>query len=426
MKKRATTTEAISPPLVWETEDAYLSAEDQREEKIKAIQARVESNNRLVVVADSTAAFPEFFLGKGSTGVSLTRVSVDQQLTVFNHFDLPFGCQQPTFAHAHVLATLIKSSFLPDSDLDTVVLFLRHMYHQYSNEVTPKMFRLSESDRYPLVEEWLKRMPWLKEYDRDSWWCVSEKLAQEGYHNEALLAHYQAMPTVKDFEKTLKECQNFEDTNDGRWLSRDLQDAAQKVSSTGLGVYGSLINARPTVQIMPPNCWLELDGKHSVLHKTKTVERFLCAMLMVYRATSSFDVVKHLQNLEQQLYQGNPDFDIVQPSRLEAVRQHHVAQCTAPPYAVVWDKMHGPLSSPLVQQTWPVLAWSSLTSNIGVVTGETTALDEFHQWLTTHSPFAHSWLCFSATAEIGWTNPVSLGEKGFVSIKDIVDTFAKI
>lgn len=424
MKKQGQTPQKIPHPrIVWEQNDRFLSAEEQSNAKRDVLKKYTQK--RVCVVADAleTNCSP---LLEGETNCVYDIISVEDQLSYFNHFDLPFGCQQPTAAHAHILGTLIKTAFLPETPLDTVVSFVRHLYHQYSAHVQPQLFRLNEAHALPFYEEWFKKYTWLEEYDRESWWDISKRLSEEGHAEDALLAHYQAMPTNAEFQKILKDLCNFESTSDGRWLASSTATAAQKVERPGLGVYGAQINQRTTKSQLPDKVWLQLNNRSSVVNKTKSVERFICTLLMVYRATSAPDVIKHLQTLPQNLYLGNPDFDIVDPERMdEVLRYHHkMAQNQT---AVVWDGIDLPLASPEIQELWLVLSMATLGGKSAVVFGDSVdkAIKNKLNWYETlTTDFIHNyWVCFASQLELKFTTPYSFGKDVIHCSAELVKNF---
>lgn len=416
------------PRVVWEQNDKFLSPDEQNSIKQKILQNG--ATTRMVVVADALATnypTPPHVLNEGlnptDSALEYHPISVDAQLSHFNHFDLPFGCQQPTAVHAHLLGVLIKTAFLPETPLDTVISFVRHLYHQYSANVQPQLFRLSEAHHLPFYERWLKDYTWLEEFDRESWWDISKRLSDEGYFEDALLAHYQAMPTNNEFQKILKDLCNFENTSDGRWLAASTSAAAQKVDRPGLGVYGAQINLKTTKSAIPDRIWLQLNNQNSVVNKTKSVERFICTLLMVYRATASFDVLKHLQTLPQNLYVGNPDFDLVEPDRISEVIKHHEHNNEIST-TVVWDGIDIPLSSPDIQDLWATLSIGTLGHKSAVVWGDSTDKQTKLklQWYDVADVYGsqNHWVCFASTHEMKFTHPQTLGKETIQSIEELM------
>lgn len=424
MKKQTTrSSQATSPArVVWEQTDKFLSPADQNAAKRKLLEEY--ANHRTIVVADNYGEL---------SNENRTVVSVEEQLSEFNHFDLPFGCQQPTAAHAQILGSLIKSALLPETPLETVISFLRHMYHQYSSNGQPQLFRLVDAHKLPFFEQWHTKYTWLEEFDREPWWDVSKRLSDLGHHEDALLAHYQAMPTSVEFEKVLKDMCNFESTSDGRWFSSTTATAAKKVDRPGLGVYGAQINLKTTKTQMPENIVLQLNNRNSVVQKTKSVERFLCAMLMVYRATSSRDVVKHIQTLAQNLYIGNPDFDLVDPPRLEEVLHRHTSTIQTAT-TIVWDQIDIPLTSPEIQELWVTLSMATLSEKSAVVFGEGLAAKSMKsaqlQWYddTSHTPVNNllHWVCFSSVSEVKFSAPITVAKDVVSSIEEWAGIFRRV
>lgn len=414
--------------VIWEQNDKFLSQDEQNSIKQKILQNS--KTPRMIVVAEASATNYHTvqhdnptFEQQPNNVLEYRPISVEAQLSQFNHFDLPFGCQQPTAVHAHLLGVLIKTAFLPETPLDTVVSFVRHLYHQYSANVQPQLFRLSEAHHLPFYERWLKDYTWLEEFDRESWWDISKRLSDEGCFEDALLAHYQAMPTNNEFQKILKDLCNFENTSDGRWLAASTSAAAQKVDRPGLGVYGAQVNLKTTKITMSDRTWLQLNSQSSVVNKTKSVERFICTLLMVYRATSSFDVLKHLQTLPQNLYIGNPDFDLVDPSRMNEVIKHHEHNNDVST-TVVWDGIDIPLSSPDIQDLWATLSMGTLGHKSAVVWGDST---DKHtklklQWYDVADVYGsqNHWVCFASTQDMKFTNPQILGKETIQSIEELM------
>lgn len=399
------------PSVVWEQNDRFLSPSERKDIKQKVVKGYP---HRKIFVADADNT--DF-----KTNFESTVISVEEQLSVFNHFDLPFGCQQPTAAHAQILASLIKGAFLPEIPLETVVSFLRHMYHQYSANGQPQLFRLVDAQNLPFYEQWEKRYTWLEEFDRESWWDVSKRLSQLGHHEDALLAHYQAMPTSTEFQKILKDLGNFESTTDGRWLSNSTANAAKKVDRPGLGVYGAQINLKTTKHNETGDLWLQLNNRNSVVSKTKSVERFLCTLLMVYRCTSSHDIVKHLQTLPQNLYLGNSDFDLVDPVRNQEVLEYH-QKCLQNDTTVVWEQMDVPLASANIQELWVTLSMATISDKSAVVFGDGIAAGSI-QWYddvsgTERATSSNHWLCFSSSANVNFAPPISVGKESVSSTEE--------
>lgn len=426
MKKHSTPSSQPASParVVWEQTDKFLSPTEQNVAKHKVLEEY--AHHRTIVVADQIMFDQAMFSETSETlnAPSATVVSVEEQLSEFNHFDLPFGCQQPTAAHAQILASLIKAALLPETSLETVTSFLRHMYHQYSSNGQPQLFRLVEAHNLPFYEEWQKKYTWLPEFDREPWWDVSKRLSAQGHHDDALLAHYQAMPTSVEFGKILKDLCNFESTSDGRWLATSTAAAAKKVDRPGLGVYGAQINLKTTKRDFTGNVRLLLNNRNSVVNKTKSVERFLCAMLMVYRATCARDVVKHIQTLAQNLYVGNPDFDLVDPPRLEEVLHHHTANLQHTT-TVVWDQIDIPLTSPEIQELWMALSMATLSEKSAVVFGDGFAAKHKTanmQWYddTSHTAVENHlhWVCFSSALEVKFAAAMLFSKDNISSVED--------
>ena len=426
MKKNTTQSSQLPPParVVWEQTDKFLSPTEQNAAKHKALEKY--THHRTIVVADQDvfSETSEAMSAPSTTAPSTTIVSVEEQLSEFNHFDLPFGCQQPTAAHAQILASLIKAAFLPETSLETITSFLRHMYHQYSSNGQPHLFRLAGAHTLPFYEEWQKKYTWLEEFDQETWWDISKRLSERGHHDDALLAHYQAMPTTVEFQKILKDLCNFENTSDGRWLATSTANAAKKVDRPGLGVYGAQINLKATTKDYSGNINVLLNNRNSVVHKTKSVERFLCAMLMVYRATCARDVVKHIQTLAQNLYVGNPDFDLVDPPRLDEVLRHHTANLQHAT-TVVWDQIDIPLNSPEIQELWMALSMATLSEKSAVVFGDGFASKHktaHMQWYddTSHNAVENHlhWVCFSAASEIKLASHMLFAKESISSIEE--------
>lgn len=439
MKKQGQTQQKISshPRVVWEQNDKFLSSEEQNVVKREVLKRYTQK--RVCMVADALVNndFPALENGKKISESSVATasetkddvhqvISVEDQLGHFNHFDLPFGCQQPTAAHAHILGTLIKTAYLPETSLDTVVSFIRHLYHQYSAHVQPVLFRLSEAHALPFYEAWFKKYTWLAEYDRESWWDISKRLSEEGYEEDALLAHYQAMPTNTEFQKILKDLCNFESTSDGRWLASSTATAAQKVERPGLGVYGAQINQRTTKTQLPDKVWLQINNRNSVVNKTKSVERFICTLLMVYRATSAPDVLKHLQTLPQNLYLGNPDFDIVDPDRMNEVLKYH-KKMGQEQTTIVWDGIDLPLASPEIQELWLVLAMATLGGKSAVAFGDSvdkTLKSKLNWYETSTSSLIHNyWVCFSSLLEVKFLSAHLFGKDVVHCSNELVKLF---
>lgn len=414
-----------SPPrVVWEQNDRFLSAEEQNIAKRDVLKSYTQE--RVCIVADALEINCSSLLERESKSDGYEIISVEDQLTHFNHFDLPFGCQQPTAAHAHILGTLIKTAFLPETPLDTVVSFVRHLYHQYSAHVQPQLFRLNEAHSLPFYEEWFKKHTWLTEFDRESWWDISKRLSEEGHEEDALLAHYQAMPTNAEFQKILKDLCNFESTSDGRWLANSTATAAQKVERPGLGVYGAQINQRTTNTQLPDKVWLQINNRNSVVNKTKSVERFICTLLMVYRATSAPDIIKHLQTLPQNLYLGNPDFDMVDPERVDEVLKYH-QKIGKHQTTIVWDGIDLPLASPEIQELWLVLSVATLSNKSAVVFGDSVEklLKSKLNWYdtATSTPIYNYWVCFASQLELKFVGPHSFGKDVVHCSSELIKVF---
>lgn len=418
------------PRVVWEQNDKFLSRDEQNGIKQKILQNG--ATTRMIVVADALATnytavsnLPDSVL-KPQTASALEYhpISVEEQLSHFNHFDLPFGCQQPTAVHAHLLGVLIKTAFLPETSLETVVSFVRHLYHHYSADVQPQLFRLTEAHHLPFYERWCKEYTWLEEYDRESWWDISKRLSDDGHSEDALLAHYQAMPTNNEFQKILKDLCNFENTGDGRWLAASTSAAAQKVNRPALGVYGAQINLKTTRGVIHDRIWLQLNNQSSVVNKTKAVERFICTLLMVYRATASFDVLKHLQTLPENLYVGNPDFDLISPARIHEVIKHH-EQKNEFPTTIVWDGIDIPLSSSDIQDWWVTLSVATLGQKSAVVWGDSAEkhMKNKLQWYDVSDVYGtqNHWVCFASTQEVKFTHAQNLGKETIQSMEELVN-----
>lgn len=321
-------------------------------------------------------------------------LSVEEQLQQFNHFDLPFGFQQPTAAQLNILTALVHALFLPETPMATVAMFLRQMYNRFSPTVMPKLMREENGDLERLFGQWQISFAWLKDFHGESWWAIAMEFYRLGHVKEALLAHCQAMPTIIDLERTVKELGNYETTSDGRWIPASVHTAAQDVKRADLGVYGSTICAKPTTRLLSSACF-HVSAHPVIVGKTKAVERFLCTLLMVYRHTHAWDVVKNLAHSARNVYSDNPEFDLVPTPIAELVLAHHSQRA---PSCVVFDTLDAPLASPIVQEAWQQLCASTLSSLV-LLNSPNPLFNGQGYCINTQNSHLR-WLCFSRQSAV--------------------------
>lgn len=247
-------------------------------------------------------------------------LKINDLLTNINFFDLPFGLYQPTSHHLKLISSLMQRVFFPLNKREEVSAFLRQMYHNFSNNNMPKIFRdfeLEDVQYYSFGHKWLNEFDWLPDVSPCSWYDLSHIFYEKGLIEEALISHKYAMPTMKDFVKIMKDLNNFESTPDGLWLPKVIQDAANKFNienknRTDFNFYGSPLCEKTTsFNIFSKNLIIDIDDETPMIEKTKIIERYIAALIVCYLRNSSFDVLKYEDTKIENLYSGNFEFDIL-------------------------------------------------------------------------------------------------------------------
>lgn len=387
-------------PFNWVT-DLSLQEEDQSATVLNRVKDMIGTNGSLIVADEQTRILNQIL------GIKV--YSPEAILEDFNTFDLPFGCQQPTAFHMELLGRLVKAVYLPETELGDVHSIVRLMYHNLSDSNMPNLYRHKDAKSLHFYADWDEKYTWLKEMEGESWWTVSAHLQKLGALDDAVLAHYQAMPTVANFEKILKELVGFESTADGRWLPKNVTASVQKLKNTKeFDIYSARINTHTTTRLLDPtnNIWLQLDGMQTVIRNTKTVERFLCTLLLIYRQTASIDVLKTLKNYQHNLYLGNAEFNIVDSVRFEnIIAFHETNKCSE---NIVFDKINVPLLSPVVQEMMVKMSLTQLSPWCGVVFGYNEQHLGISAWYETDSVNLKKlvWWCLSNKSEQQFSAPI--------------------
>lgn len=399
--KSAMVPKPIALPFNWVTDLSLQEQETNPSALLNRVKEMIGENGSLIVADEQTRILNQI--------LGMKVYSPEAILEDFNTFDLPFGCQQPTAFHMELLGRLVKAVYLPETELEDVYSIVRLMYHNLSNSNMPNLYRHEDAKALPFYANWDQKYKWLNEMESESWWTVSAHLQKLGELEDAVLAHYQAMPTINNFEKILKELVGFVSTADGRWLPNKVTTSVQQLKNTKeFDIYSARINTHTTTYLLDSSAhiWLQLDGMQTVIRNTKTVERFLCTLLLIYRQTASIDVLKTLKNYQQNLYLGNAEFNIVDAVRFENVIAFH--EKNKSPENVVFDKINIPLLSPIVQEMMVKMTLTQLSPWCGVVFGYNEQNAGASVWYETDYQNVKnlSWWCVSNKPEQQFASPI--------------------
>lgn len=360
-----------NPFIQWIEEDSFLSPHENESFKKNLISQKTYTH----VVMLGTNSDKVFMEKDHEQHQELLYVSTENLLEKYNIFDLPLGCQHPTFFQLHVLSELVQHVFLPENDILTTQKIIQYMYHQLEITNSPKVCR-SDHQLYAKIlhhfdmnfheqnsEQNFENIENIESDDLNGkpWFEISYFFLQKynkAHHEEdlemAYLCHYQAMPTVKDLEKCVKDLGNYTTTADGYFIPPSLGEKTRKICLEQLNGYGPVLGVSPTEKFQNTSVFLELCHHQAMVHKTRTVERLLCTLLMIYRHFHDKDVIENNQKMEYTLYMSNLDYDYIYSPYRKTVElfynnRFHKIKNDNEQNALIWNEIDLPLSNPYLK-----------------------------------------------------------------------------